>query len=91
MLDIWIKEHAPEMSRPAAIRRLMDLGLAVKHKRKQGPSAGAARAKELAANAIDKMLDGGASLDDQAHRKRRLLKGPEEFRAARVDRMKAKP
>ena len=28
--------------------------------------------------------------DDQASRKRRLLKGPEEFRELRVDRLKAK-
>jgi hypothetical protein len=91
MLDGWIKEHAPEMSRPQAIRRLVDLGLTVKHKRKQAPAAGAARAKELAAKAIDKMSDGRASPDDQAHRKRRLLKGPEEFREARLDRAKAKP
>jgi hypothetical protein len=91
VLDGWIKKHAPEMSRPEAIRRLVELGLTVKHKRRQAPVAGAARAKELAASAIDKMADGRASPDDQAHRKRRLLKGPEEFRAARVDRAKVKP
>ena len=31
-----------------------------------------------------------ANPDDQARRKRRLLKGPEEFREARVDRPKKK-
>jgi len=29
-LDTWIKKHAPEMSRPQAIRRLVELGLKVK-------------------------------------------------------------
>jgi hypothetical protein len=29
-LDAWIKKHAPEMSRPEAIRRLVELGLKVK-------------------------------------------------------------
>jgi hypothetical protein len=31
-LDAWIKKHAPEMSRPEAIRRLVELGLKVKGK-----------------------------------------------------------
>jgi hypothetical protein len=26
-LDAWIKKHAPDMSRPEAIRRLVELGL----------------------------------------------------------------
>ena len=47
-------------------------------------------ASQLAANVIDKLADGAASADDRASRKSRLLKGPEEFREARVDRPKAK-
>jgi hypothetical protein len=77
-------------SRSEAIRRLVEFGLTVKLKPKQPAAAGAERAKELAAKAIDKMSDNAASADDQATRKRRLLKGPEEFREARVDRQKAK-
>jgi hypothetical protein len=81
---------ANETGRSEAIRRLVELGLTVKLKPTQPAGAGAERAKELAAKAIDKMTDGSASTDDQASRKRRLLKGPEEFREARVDRLKAK-
>src|SRR3954467_10293358 len=78
-LDSWIKKQSePRPSRPAAIRSLVGLGLTLKQKRRQAPAVGAARAKELAGKAIDKMSDGRASPDDQAHRKRRLLKGPEE-------------
>jgi hypothetical protein len=44
------------------------------------------RAREMAGNTIDKLSDVTASPDDQATRKRRLLKGPEEFQAVRVDR-----
>jgi hypothetical protein len=40
----------------------------------------------MAGNAIDSMTDVTARADDQANRKRRLLKGPEEFREVRVDR-----
>jgi hypothetical protein len=90
-IKAWAKKEPDQPALAPAIRRLIELGLAVKHQRKQAPAAGAVRAKELAAKAIDKMSDEGASPDDQAHRKRRLLKGPEEFRDARVDRAKAKP
>ena len=45
---------------------------------------------QQAANVIDDLADGAASADDRASRKSRLLKGPEEFREARVDRPKAK-
>jgi hypothetical protein len=50
----------------------------------------ATRAKALAAKVIDNLADGAASADDRASRKSRLLKGPEEFRKARVDRPKAR-
>jgi hypothetical protein len=38
----------------------------------------------LAAKAIDSLTVGTADADDQASRKRRLLKGPEEFREVSV-------
>jgi hypothetical protein len=44
------------------------------------------RARELASKAIDKVTDPAASPDDQASRKRRLIKGPEEFQKVRRDR-----
>ena len=88
-IKTWAEKQPDQPALAPAIRRLVELGLTVKHKRKQAP-AGAARAKQLAATAIDKMTDRGATADDRASRKRRLLKGPEEFREARVDRLKAK-
>jgi hypothetical protein len=51
--------------------------------------ARAERAKELGGKAIDKLTP-DASTEEKASRKRRLLKGPEEFRDVRVDRPKAK-
>ena len=33
-LDVWIKKTAPDLSRPEAIRRLVELGLSVKAKGK---------------------------------------------------------
>jgi hypothetical protein len=91
-VDIWAAKQDDKPGRSEAIRRLVELGLTVKRKTTQRPvPAGASRAKELAAKAIDKMTDTAASADDQANRKRRLLKGPEEFRDSRVDRAKVKP
>jgi hypothetical protein len=74
-----------------ATRRLVELGLTVRAtKLKQAPLARADRAKELAAQAIDKMGDPAAPPEERAQRRRRLTKGPEEFRDLRVDRPKAK-
>jgi hypothetical protein len=87
-VEAWAEAH--ETGRSDAFRRLVELGLTVKVKPKQPAAARAERAKELAAKVIDKMSDDLASAVDQASRKRRLLKGPEEFREHRVDRPKAK-
>jgi hypothetical protein len=90
-IDAWIaKLKEPGLSRPEAIRRLVELGLTVKPKAKQPSPARAARAKELAAKAIDKMIDATAPPEERAQRRHRLTKGPIEFREARVDLPKAK-
>jgi hypothetical protein len=44
----------------------------------------------LAAKAIDKMINLSAPPEEHAQRRRRLTKGPPEFREARVDQLKAK-
>jgi hypothetical protein len=38
----------------------------------------------------DRLSDSAAHPEEQASRKRRLLKGPEEFREVRIDRAKKK-
>jgi hypothetical protein len=49
-----------------------------------------ARAQELARDAIEKMVDPTASPKERDQRRRRLTKGPTEFRGARVDQPKPK-
>jgi hypothetical protein len=79
-----------DTSRSDAFRRLVELGLTIKTKAKQ-PSVGRAdRAKDLATKAINKMIDPSAPPEEQAQRRRRLTKGPSEFREDRVDLPKAK-
>jgi Arc/MetJ-type ribon-helix-helix transcriptional regulator len=48
------------------------------------------RARELAAEVIDKIGDPTAHLDERAQRRQRLTKGPPEFREDRVDLPKVK-
>jgi len=48
------------------------------------------RAQELATKAIEKIIDPTAPPEERAQRRRRLTKGPTEFREARIDQPKAK-
>jgi hypothetical protein len=85
-VDAWATNQPDEPTRSEAIRRLVELGLTVKTKGRQASEGQKLRAREMAGKAIDKMTDTTAAPDDQAARKKRLLKGPEEFREVRVDR-----
>jgi hypothetical protein len=94
-VDAWIKEQPkPKPSRPVAIRRLVELGLTIKTRAAPtGPSRNALRASlaaELAAKAIDGIIDPSAPPEERAQRRHRLTKGPPEFREDRVDLPKAK-
>jgi hypothetical protein len=87
----WAENHPDQPGLSASVRRLVELGLTVKpSKPKQSPAERAARAKELASRTIDTLTVGAANSDEHAIRKRRLIKGPEEFRDLRVDHTKKK-
>jgi hypothetical protein len=86
--DAWARANGT--GRSEAIRRLLELGLSVKTTTKQPSAARALRAKQLAAQAIDKMVDPTLHPEERAQRRRRLTKGPEEFREVRIDRPKKK-
>ena len=87
-VDLWGEDR--KLSRSEAIRRLVELGLTVEMSIKQPSSLKTARAKELATKAIEKIIDPSAPPEERAQRRRRLTKGPLEFREARVDLPKAK-
>jgi hypothetical protein len=91
-LDAWIaKQKEPELSRPEAIRRLVELGLETRTPAKLvSKASNKTRAAELAAKVVDKMIDPTAPADERVRRRRRLTKGPQEFREDRVDLPKAK-
>jgi hypothetical protein len=86
----WAEGQSDRPSLPEATRRLVELGLAGQANDRGSPEGQRQRAREIAGDTIDGMNDSTATTDDQASRKRRLLKGPEEFRDVRVDRQKPK-
>ena len=88
-VDKWAGAQTDAPTRSEAIRRLVELGLAVKPKSAPSERQRAALA-DLASKAIDSVTVGTPNSDEKASRKRRLLKGPEEFREVRVDRPKGK-
>jgi hypothetical protein len=86
----WAENQPDKPSLSESIRRLVEIGLSVGSGRRprvlSTSKQGAARAAELATNAIDKRADAGASAEDRAVRKRRLVEGPSAFRSTRKDR-----
>jgi hypothetical protein len=87
----WAEQQADSPKLSEATRRLVELGLKVKAPARPISKPGRRlRAQELARNVIEKMIDPTASPDDRAQRRRRLTKGPLEFRDDRVDLPKAK-
>ena len=88
-VDKWAEDH--EANRSEAIRRLVELGLKVKTRARPASKPGRRlRAQELATKAIETMIDPAAPPEERAQRRRRLTKGPSEFREARIDQPKAK-
>jgi hypothetical protein len=88
-IESWAVKN--ELGRSEAIRRLVELGLEVKTTTRPVSKPGRRlRAKELATKAIEKIIDPSAPPEERAQRRRRLTKGPPEFREDRVDLPKAK-
>ena len=75
-LDQWIDEGKGTLSRPEAIRRLVERALAPAAP--SGPAKAGSRRKaaDLAGQAIDTLGDQTGTVEERAHRKRRLIKGP---------------
>lgn len=85
-VDAWATSK--RTSRSDAIRQLIELGLTLTASRNNS-SRQRDRANEMAGSQLDSQADLTASAGDQASRKERLLKGPEEFRTIRRDRKSA--
>jgi hypothetical protein len=90
-INRWRRGQSDMPGRAEAIRRLVELGLKAKPAPKPVGNPGRRlRAQELAAKAIERIIDPAAPPEERAQRRRRLTKGPLEFREDRVDLPKAK-
>jgi Arc/MetJ-type ribon-helix-helix transcriptional regulator len=79
-IDRWRREHGAK-TRSDAICRLLKQALGTDPGRRISRKF-AAQASDLAGRAIDRLTDPSATTEEQAKRKRRLIEGPREFRAA---------
>lgn len=85
-LGLLAKDHPSEKPKPAGKRSAVDAA-------KMITAAGletSKRSSQMAGEAIDRLGDASATVDERARRKRRLIKGPSEFREMRAQKPKAK-
>lgn len=83
-IDNWGAKQAAH-SRSEAIRRLVEIGLSVATSSRPHSSKLRGEAAKLANDALDRHSDQSATHEQRESRKRKLLKGPKEFRQMRED------
>jgi|GEM_PF-2386224 hypothetical protein len=81
-VDAWAAKQSDKPARPEAILRLVELGLETTHRRESLTNR-AAKASQMAAQEIDRLSDPSTTDEERQLRKRRLIKGPKEFRNIR--------
>jgi hypothetical protein len=90
IFDTALSKPLDILKKKEAIRRLVGLALAGWQPPKARSAKARSRALDLAGAQIDKLSDPSASAEERQQRKRRLLKGPGEFREMR-DAVRSKP
>ena len=81
VVDQWAARQRDKPRRSEAVRRLIEAGLASFKPASQRSQT--AKALRMAAREIDPLVDKDAPPEERIKRKRRLLKGPTEFREMR--------
>jgi Arc/MetJ-type ribon-helix-helix transcriptional regulator len=91
-LDEWRRRQRNFPSREVAIRLLVERGLAdsTTTTTRQLRKGGRRKAAEMAGREIDRLGDQSVTNEERTRRKRRLIKGPREFRDVRANRPKTK-
>jgi hypothetical protein len=89
-LDAWRAKQTDRPGRPEAIRRLIERAFTAAAPSEPAKAGGRRKVAELAGRAIDSLGDQTATVEERAHRKHRLIKGPREFRDVRGDQPKKK-
>ncbi|WP_050625936.1 hypothetical protein [Bradyrhizobium viridifuturi] len=85
-LDAWAAQQPDSPNRSEALRRLVEIALTSATGVRPKSDTQRQRARDMADKAIDKIADSTASAEEQADRKRQLVKGPGEFQKVRRDR-----
>jgi hypothetical protein len=88
LLDTWISKQPHDLSRPEAIRRIVDRALVSSEPRHEKRKA--QKASELAGRVVQHIVDKSMPAEEQERRKRALIRGPREFRDIREDLPKPK-
>ncbi len=88
-IDEWAKRNKVS-GRSDAMRRLLELSLAGASTTRQLSKGAKRKAAEMAGQEIDRLGNQAATGEERARRKRRLIKGPREFRDVRFDQPKNK-
>jgi hypothetical protein len=84
-VDRWAARQPDQPARPEAIRHLVEIALAGLEPAGRRNRTSTAKALRMAAREIGSLADRSAPSEERIKRKRRLLKGPREFRAMRKD------
>jgi outer membrane lipoprotein SlyB len=82
-IDRWRRKRGAQ-TRSEAVGRLVEQALGIGQGRRMTRKF-AATASELAGRVIDRLADQSATREEQAKRKRRLIRGPRELRTTRRD------
>jgi hypothetical protein len=89
-IEDWRARQKPVPKLSEAIRLLVEVGLASAPAAARRGKKTAAKASDMAGEMIDWLSDKSAPAEERAKRKRRLVKGPSEFREMRDDLPKPK-
>jgi hypothetical protein len=84
-IDKWRRKQEPIPSVSDAVRRLLEQALAAAAPAGPAKAGSRRKAAEMAGRAVDQLGDQTATVEERAQRKRRLIKGPREFRDVRGD------
>jgi hypothetical protein len=84
-VDRWRQRESDNLSRPAAIVRLAEIGLTASGSVGRTKPRAASKAQDMAGRQIDRLVDQSVPTEERDKRKRQLLKGPKEFRSIRKD------
>jgi hypothetical protein len=89
-IDRWRRSQTDKPSRADAVRRIVEQAFVGKTAPGQSSKDAARKASHLAARAIEGLGDKSQPVAEQQRRKRRLIRGPNEFRDIRDDQPKIK-